>query len=101
MRVMGRPKDPGKLGGVTVRLPAEVVRQVDALAEAQGTTRGQVVRRLVLAGLGITTRPSSAPRLEDAGPSPSNCRHPINRRIGKLCAECGGLPAGSGGSVKR
>jgi len=44
----GRPKIGER---VTVRLPAAMLERVDALAEADGITRAEMIRRLALLGL--------------------------------------------------
>jgi hypothetical protein len=51
---MGRPPKPGgKDPAITVRLPRDVITQIDATAEIAGVSRSDAVRKLVDLGLKV------------------------------------------------
>jgi hypothetical protein len=50
---MGRPPLASDSAFYALRMPASVMAKVDRQAKAEGVTRSEMLRRLIVAGLGV------------------------------------------------
>lgn len=86
-------REPSTL--ISLRLPASMLDRVDAVAAEQGVDRSTAIRSVLHAALPVVAETATA-----EPPPPVGCRHPMNRRVGGKCLDCG-LPAPSFGVPKQ